>query len=748
MIALRDSSGKGIPGVAVLLFSSHEKFISDQNGNLVLYLKPGVFEILFEHEDYLPMIAHVTIPTNDTIFFFLKSRVKTLPPVVIQDERVPRIDHKQVIVHKGIQWKNTRDDLASSLAREAGISSARIGSENSRIVIRGLGLDRVKVQEREFTYTGHYWGLDHELEVDAIMFQKTILHRGVGAILRGGGASFELIEILPSLNITHSSFNVTYYTSFLSSNLAFKQGIQIAQKKKNFFIQGSGSFLRYASLRVPADSFYYLGYRFPLEDRILKNTSGTRSIIRLDATYYRNKHIFFYVFEHYRNRMGFFAYAHGLPSVNIDEQADPPRYKFNLPYHDVFLVKTYFKYVVTLPNKWNFQSLAGYQFNRRTEFSYPHTHGLPLSGLTNNREIGLLLRNIQFQLGVENYSEKFNFKSRLISEYTTHHRDGYFYILPDYRLFHNGWSISTSVIRSQRLTIDLASRIDYHHFSTGSLLNPWIKDSAFQIFFTDLLRNYITFNAGGSVYLSPRHDEDTLIFFLGAGQRVPSPHEITMNGLHHNAFRHEMGNPFLKPELSFLWEMIYKKNFAEWKFKTNPYIVYYFDYIYLSPSGIFSPLPEGGQLYVYRSTRAIKPGFESQVTKSWFKFLTMRFTFDASYPYNLEDHYPLPFSPPMKFLSEWDFKIKSRLLCGLDVIHQFAQKWVDRNEKSTPGWTTFHLRFHYEKMLKNAGVIQFMLLLANLTNKTYYDHLSYYRTLNIPEPGRELRIQLIYSLKP
>lgn len=748
VIVLRDSAGRNISGAKIYFLSLHQEFSTDQHGLSLVNVKPGVYEILLEHSDYYPLIVHLAIPARDTVFFILKPRTKTLTTVVIQDQRVIAAEHKEVISHKDIRWKNTRDDLASSLAREAGIASARIGSENSRIIIRGLGLDRVKVQERDFGYVGHYWGLDHELEMDALMFQQTILHRGAGSILRGGGATYELLEVTPSLMVADSGIHLSYYTSYLSSNCAFKQGIQLAKKTKHLFIQMSGTFLRYAALKVPVDSFSYLGYRFPLVDHVVRNTAGIRGIVRLDAIYQRKKNIFLYVLEHYRNQMGFFAYAHGLPAVNYHSNFKQSRYKFDLPYHDVFFVKTYLKYVLAPIGRWSFFTLTGYQYNQRTEFSYPHSHGLPINEPLSNREVSLIIRNAQFKLGVERHGESLIFKSELVSELTTHDRAGYFYILPNYQLFHGGWTFGVGMFQHKFITLDLASSIDFYHLTTGNLINPWIQNPSFQFVIPTLKRNYFTFNGGVALNMFSKDKKDTLICFIGVGQRMPSAHELSMNGLHHNAFRHEMGNPSLKPELGFQWDLVYRKKIAQWKLAINPYVLFYTNYIYLSPSGIFSPLPEGGQLYVYRSTSAIKPGYEGKLSRTFKSFLTLHFTFDATYPYNIKDHYPLPFSPPLKFLGETDVKINSDFEVGMEIIHQFSQNWIDRNEKFTPGWTIINTRFLYEKKLKRGGTLTGMFLIANLTNRLYFDHLSYYRSLDISEPGREFRVQIIYRSKP
>jgi iron complex outermembrane receptor protein len=69
---------------------------------------------------------------------------------------------------------------------------------------------------------------------------------------------------------------------------------------------------------------------------------------------------------------------------------------------------------------------------------------------------------------------------------------------------------------------------------------------------------------------------------------------------------------------------------------------------------------------------------------------------------------------------------------------------VAHNEQKTPGSTTVNLSVNREVRM---GPVEAVISLSanNLLDKKYYNHLSFYRRIQVPEPGRN--IQLSVKLK-
>ena len=70
-----------------------------------------------------------------------------------------------------------------------------------------------------------------------------------------------------------------------------------------------------------------------------------------------------------------------------------------------------------------------------------------------------------------------------------------------------------------------------------------------------------------------------------------------------------------------------------------------------------------------------------------------------------------------------------------------AQNRVARNEDKTPGATLFHLSGLCYIPIGNTQAT-LSLALKNIFNRKYYNHLSFYRKIEIPEPGRNFQISL------
>ena len=74
------------------------------------------------------------------------------------------------------------------------------------------------------------------------------------------------------------------------------------------------------------------------------------------------------------------------------------------------------------------------------------------------------------------------------------------------------------------------------------------------------------------------------------------------------------------------------------------------------------------------------------------------------------------------------------------------QNRVDRNEDRTPGTNLFHIGGSLD--LPVAGnKVEITLTVRNIFNTRYYNHLSFYRKVEIPEPGRNFQLLIKVPFK-
>ncbi len=67
-------------------------------------------------------------------------------------------------------------------------------------------------------------------------------------------------------------------------------------------------------------------------------------------------------------------------------------------------------------------------------------------------------------------------------------------------------------------------------------------------------------------------------------------------------------------------------------------------------------------------------------------------------------------------------------------------------EKPTAGYMTLNLAASHRFDIRG-GQLSVALQLNNLLDASYYDHTSFYRLIDVPEPGRNLSIRIKYDFK-
>lgn len=107
----------------------------------------------------------------------------------------------------------------------------------------------------------------------------------------------------------------------------------------------------------------------------------------------------------------------------------------------------------------------------------------------------------------------------------------------------------------------------------------------------------------------------------------------------------------------------------------------------------------------------------------------------------------MPFSVPSSVTFEKEYTVVkehkrfSNVYVGIDSRYVFAQHRVERNEKNTPQYLLFNFSMGSTLLIGKQEVI-FVFQVRNLLNQKYFNHLSVYRPLNLPEPGRNITVSL------
>ena len=461
--------------------------------------------------------------------------------------------------------------------------------------------------------------------------------------------------------------------------------------------------------RVPADRFTYAGFELPIYDERLRNTAGQERNFALSTGLQRTWGQSTVKISRFHQRVGLFPGAVGIPSGYQLQRYDQ-RHSIGLPRQD----NTHWKVL------WNTQygrdrsTLevdAGYQHNQRLEESLPHTQNV---GETADGTVAHDLRLRTYSLS-----------ARLIRE------------------------------MSSRWTVTYGGQHDIREHQQPLYDETLQPTGAFEQRNGNIARQFADVSGALGGQWQPSSVWQMKLN-VGTSFRMPTAVELASNGVHHGTFRHELGNPDLQSERGY--QLDYALTYQQGTFSSTltPYVAYYDQYIYLAPTSSFSRLPSGSQLtWEFRQADATFWGGEWVTTYAPGAALNVQASLEYVSSYNLDFQLPLPLTPPFSALGEVTYEVVMQRGCLQSLELHGDVRWVadqnrvDRNERATPGYTLLGGGVS-SRWVIGSTVGHLMVQVDNLLNTRYLHHLSRYRLLNLPEPGRNvvitLRVPLSFSL--
>ena len=655
-----------------------------------------------------------------------------------------------------VQRGNT---LSQMLEQTAGLQSMDIGSGVSKPVIRGMGFNRIAVVSQGIKQEGQQWGADHGLEIDAFDIDGIRIIKGPASLLYGGDAMGGVIEMLqPTIQLKNQVFGEASVFA-KSVNWDIGASVMVGMKRNKWWWRVRYSEHHYADYSVPIDSVTYLSYRLPIHNRRLKNTAGLERDANAQLVYtkghYRGDYALSYVFQ----KSGFFAGAHGIPDLSRLED-DGNRWNTDLPYSQVGHLKASTK------QRWivNDQTLnltLGYQRNHRAEMAAFHTHYATQNppSVEPDKELEFLLNTLSgtFEWHIH-HSDML--KQTVGADFQWQHNKigGYSFLLPKYdrttaaMFWMIDWDVNSSVCLSAGLRYDHGFYdISSHHddyLLTYLLQRGTTVDVAQQYAWSSTATERNMGNVSGAIGLTYTPNQtNTLKINIGRCFRLPTANELASNGIHHGAFRHEQGNPRLKSETGWQLDLSYDLSTHWVEMGLSPFGSYYTNYIFLRPTGEWSLLPDAGQVYRYDQTKAVFAGSELQLKVHILKDRKACYALDYNligeyvFSYNIKARTATPYTPPASLRQSVGWTIIKGLTISPEVQLIAPQNHVANNELRTRGAVLLHLNasWHFP-IFGTEGTLN--LSAHNILNTTYYNHLSFYRSIGIPEPGRNFQLSL------
>ena len=685
-----------------------------------------------------------------------------LPDVVVTESYQQRQAKKSAlavdVVDQDFLRKHFTGNFMQAMENIPGVQAMDIGSGFSKPMIRGMGFNRIAVLENGIKQEGQQWGADHGLELDAFNIGTVNVLKGPSSLLYGSDAMGGVIDItsppVPSVDMLFG--DVTLLGKSVNGTLggSFMLGI----KKSFWYAQVRYSEQHFGDYRIPTDTIVYLTQKMPVYGRKLKNTAGIERNIGFFAQYQRQRYKANYSVSNVYQKTGFFPGAHGIPDVSRVEDDGDSR-NMELPYSKVNHLK------VTTLQQYAWEKLVlsgdfGFQNNHREEWSVFHTHygSQPVPEKDPDKELAFNLNTLSASVKVRFIgSSSWEHALGWDGQHQRNDISGYSFLLPEYYRSTTGLLWLTTYKPNNVISVSGGMRYDYGYIHISSHEDAYLADYLRkQGYDEEQVEHYkwnshavkkkfgdYSFSLGLVWTPSERHMVKANV---GRSFRLPGANELAANGVHHGTFRHEQGDTNLKSEQGWQMDASYNLRYNGFSISISPFVSWFSNYIFLRPTGEWSVLPHAGQIYRYTGAEVLFAGTEATIDIHFLRSFNYRISGEYVYTYNCDEHIPLSFSPPFSMRNTLTWQRKQVMLYA-EWQSIARQNRVDRNEDRTPGANLFHLGGSLNIPIRGNQAIEITLTARNIFNTRYYNHLSFYRKVEIPEPGRNFQLLIKIPFK-
>lgn len=736
--------------------------LTDNNGHFSLSIKDiHPFRLTVSYIGYHTLDTLIIPVPDQPLHFRLQPEKAQLDEVILTKE-IRRQPNQELLNSEFIK-QNYAGSLAKSLDQLPGISSIDIGAGASKPMIRGMGFNRIVIAENNSKHEGQQWGADHGLEIDAFTAEEIEIIKSSGMIEYGSDAMGGVIHIKNDVIPKPNSWQASYTLLGKSVNNGLLNHLQLSTRKNHFFYKLKATTNDYGDYSLPTDTIVYLTVKMPVYHQRLKNTAGRERNILGQIGFVSDRFQSILTVSNTYIKSGFFPGSHGLPAIDrIQDDGNSRNIEF--PYQTANHLK------ITSGNHWFFEESTlrftwSLQHNIRREFSEFHTHYGDLTPPSNQPDLELefALTTLESHL---KYSHRFTQNSSINvgfqHQYQKNTIQGYSFLLPEYNKNTWGTYLSWENRFSDKWNVNTGIRADQASLNTERYFDDLLYDyligkgyapetaSEYALRSPALENNYTNFNFLVGAGYQP-HSKWQFSTTVGSSFRLPTAIELASNGIHHGSFRHEKGNPDLQPEKGWVVDVSAQFKNQQFQIAVSPYLYYFSNYIFLKPSGQFSPLPHGGQIYLYEQSKALISGMEFSFEATFFEKLNTRM--NVAYIYNQQitenssSDYPLPFTPPASVFTELNYRLKNKAKTVANTqftIHNrsvFNQNRIAQNELPTAGYSIFGIGVSSDISISKL-TLNTQLQVTNLFNTRYYNHNSFYRALQIPEPGTNVQLMI------
>ncbi|MDO6758812.1 TonB-dependent receptor [Tamlana sp. 2_MG-2023] len=699
---------------------------TDVQGHFTLEdLPSGNYNVVFSMIGYEKQSVKVKLPQNNGLEISLKASAIEMESVIIstpfhklQRDNVMKVEHETVENLKA----NGALTLAEGISNIAGVESVTTGLGIGKPVIRGLSSNRVLVFTQGVRLENQQFGGEHGLGINDAGIESVEVIKGPASLLYGSDALGGVLYLNPEKFAAQDSVEGDVGANYFSNTQGYNTNVGYKSSANNFKFLVRGSVAEHSDYETA--NYRATNTRFKEKD--FKAGIGYQvNTFKTEFRYNVNSAVL------------------GIPE-GIGEQSTNKTPL--LPYQDITNHVFSSKSTVFFENS-KLDINLGYIYNDRKEFEDEHDHDdhnhdhddhdHDHDDHDDDDEHEHEEAALHMKLKTANYDIKYHLPTlgkfetivgvQGMNQLNTNY--GEEVLIPDATTNDFG-VLGVSHIHFKKADVQLGLRFDHRNINTLDGLN----------------RNFNSINGALGVKTNLT-DNITARVNVATGFRAPNLSELTSDGVHHGTNRYEIGNADLDSEQNIQTDIALEYKSEHFELFANGFYNLVNNYIFLSPTGTEI---DHTAVYEYAQDDAALYGgeFGLHIHPHPLDWLHFESSFEMVTGKQRNDDY-LPLIPAnsltnvirAEFEKPWFQKgytfIKLRTTFDQNNVSQFETPTLGYNLLSAGIGGSFSL-FSKELSVVISG--------NNLTNKTYFDHLSRLKSEGIYNMGRNITVGFTYHL--
>jgi iron complex outermembrane receptor protein len=727
-----------LPGAAVYIPDLKTGAASDTSGLYKLsHLPKQKFLVQVSFVGYTTLIETIDLSVVTEINFLLEpASIEGHEVVITGNPFATDADRSSVSVTQ-IQKKELTSlpytNVIDAIAHTPGVSQVTTGGAISKPVIRGLGYNRIVVLNEGVRQEGQQWGDEHGIEIDEHTAERIEVLRGPSSLMYGSDAMGGVINFLEPLPPVMNTWSGEFVNRLSTNEKLYSSSLMFEGNYNGLAMRVRGSRKSAGAYSTPVETVYNSQY----SETDFSGWAGINRKWGYSRIFFSSYSAWIGLVEGERDNITEkFIDANGnIVTEDVLDNRDPGL-PFQLVGHRKISSQS------RLVTKYGqFQVNAGYQDNQRREFEETKEEPAIFMNLhTGTLDIKYHLperRGWEQAIGISGLAQS---NSNLGEEF----------IIPGYALLDAGAFLFTRK-GWEKGTVSLGIRYDHRSINAyrlvlDSLGSP--DENGGDTLFNSFNRIFSAFT--GSAGITRKVNAVNLKFNIGRGFRAPNLSELSANGVHEGTFRYEIGNPGLKPEYSLQLDAGIKYDTKNICAEINVFRNQIDNFIYYrNVNGeMINDGSDSFLVFRYTQGKALLQGFEFTIDAHFFSHLHFENSISFVKATNEDTGIPLPFIPPVLVHNElkWEIhrlegKILKEPFLKFGVDNHLRQSRTDLFETATAGYSLLNGAIGTELKIGKEK-ITFSLIVSNLTNRKYYDHLNRLKYAGVYNKGRTF---LVYA---